>query len=203
VTVPVLEDFTVDRSAQGSVPLVEDFTLDSSAGGGSGTSDHAALSNLAFSVAGHTGALPIANGGTGETTAQGALYALLPNQAAANGKFLVSNNSVAGWGVPTLASSVVAIRNTAVATSLTESDCFLNVDATLGPVVVTMPLISGTTVGRQFWVKKTDASNYPVTIARAGSDTFDSGGSTSVAISLGTAVYGLICPPTGTVWSIF
>lgn len=44
-----------------------------------------------------TGALPIANGGTGETTAQAAIDALLPDQFLNNGKVLGTNGTTASW----------------------------------------------------------------------------------------------------------
>lgn len=47
-----------------------------------------------FAAAGIT---PIANGGTGQTTASAAINALLPSQAGNSGKFLTTNGSVASW----------------------------------------------------------------------------------------------------------
>jgi len=47
-----------------------------------------------------TGTLPIANGGTGETSAAAAILALLPSQSGNSGKALVSNGTAAAWGLP-------------------------------------------------------------------------------------------------------
>lgn len=47
---------------------------------------------------GVTGTLPIANGGTGQTTAANAINALLPSQTSNSGKFLTTNGTVASWG---------------------------------------------------------------------------------------------------------
>lgn len=47
---------------------------------------------------GLSGAVPIANGGTGQTTAANAINALLPSQSGNSGKFLTSNGSAASWG---------------------------------------------------------------------------------------------------------
>lgn len=44
-----------------------------------------------------TGTLPIGNGGTGQTTANAALNALLPSQTGNNGKALVTNGTDAAW----------------------------------------------------------------------------------------------------------
>lgn len=45
-----------------------------------------------------TGTLPITAGGTGQTTAQAAIDALLPSQAGNNGKYLTTDGSNASWG---------------------------------------------------------------------------------------------------------
>jgi hypothetical protein len=44
-----------------------------------------------------TGTLPIANGGTGQTTAANAVNALLPTQTSNSGKFLTTNGTVSSW----------------------------------------------------------------------------------------------------------
>ena len=48
-------------------------------------------------TSGVTGVLPIANGGTGQTTANAALNALLPSQATHSGKYLTTNGTDASW----------------------------------------------------------------------------------------------------------
>jgi len=48
-----------------------------------------------------TGTLGVSNGGTGQTTAQAAIDALLPSQGSASGKFLTSNGSASSWGTVT------------------------------------------------------------------------------------------------------
>ncbi len=53
-----------------------------------------------LTISNMTGTLAIAHGGTGQTTAQTAVDALLPAQGAASGKFLTSNGTNASWGVP-------------------------------------------------------------------------------------------------------
>lgn len=45
-----------------------------------------------------TGTLPIANGGTGQVTANAALNALIPNQTSNSGKFLTTNGTDTSWG---------------------------------------------------------------------------------------------------------
>lgn len=66
---------------------------------------------------GVTSTLPIANGGTGQTTAQAAVDALLPSQASASGKFLTSNGSASSWsatgqGMTLISTTSVAAANT-------------------------------------------------------------------------------------------
>lgn len=45
--------------------------------------------------------IPIANGGTGQTSAANAINALLPSQTSNSGRFLTTNGSAASWGLPT------------------------------------------------------------------------------------------------------
>ena len=48
-----------------------------------------------------TGTLPVANGGTGQTTANAALNALLPSQTSQGGKFLTTNGTTTSWASET------------------------------------------------------------------------------------------------------
>jgi hypothetical protein len=50
-----------------------------------------------ISTADVTGTLPIANGGTGQTSASSAINALLPSQTGENGKYLTTNGTTASW----------------------------------------------------------------------------------------------------------
>jgi hypothetical protein len=52
-------------------------------------------------TSGVTGTLPVANGGTGQTTAAAAINALLPAQTGNTGKYLTTNGSAASWGALT------------------------------------------------------------------------------------------------------
>lgn len=62
---------------------------------------------------GVTGTLPIANGGTGQTTANAALNAFLPSQASNSGKYLTTDGTNTSWGTvsgysaPTLGSTTI------------------------------------------------------------------------------------------------
>jgi hypothetical protein len=78
------------------------------------------------SLSGLTTPLSQAQGGTGQTTAQAAIDALLPSQATANGQFLTSNGTNASWGgvtlYPTYYASSALIATDASAVSFVETD---------------------------------------------------------------------------------
>jgi hypothetical protein len=70
-----------------------------------------------------SGTLPIANGGTGATSANDALNALLPDQSSANGKVLTSDGTNTSWAAAltsTLADGAIFVGNGSnVATAVT------------------------------------------------------------------------------------
>lgn len=72
-----------------------------------GTANYALVSNgtssnpsyqLISLTAGVTGTLPVANGGTGQVTAQAAIDALLPSQTGNSGKVITTNGTTSSWG---------------------------------------------------------------------------------------------------------
>lgn len=72
------------------------------------------------SLTGVTGTLPIANGGTGQTTAATAINALLPTQSGNTGKYLTTDGSVASWAtVAGGSSNVQTITSVTGATTIT------------------------------------------------------------------------------------
>ena len=86
---------------------------------------------------GVTGTLPIGNGGTGQTTANAALNALLPSQTSANGKYLKSDGTNSSWS----SVSGVLSWNTTVQTSgfTASANTGYFVNTTSGAVTVTLP----------------------------------------------------------------
>ena len=112
ISVPGGADFEVGIgtfTASGTT-LSRDTILDSSNGGlvvnlSAGTKDVFVTypSGRSVYVAGSTivaensAVLPIASGGTGETTASNAINALLPSQTGNSGEYLTTNGSVASW----------------------------------------------------------------------------------------------------------
>jgi hypothetical protein len=60
--------------------------------------------NITGNAANVTGTVAIANGGTGQTTANGALNALAPSQTGNAGKYLTTDGSTTSWGAVTASS---------------------------------------------------------------------------------------------------
>jgi hypothetical protein len=104
-----------------------------------GTTDHALLTHLDFATSGHTGQLPIANGGTGQATAGTAINALLPSQTGNSGKYLTSDGSAASWG--TVIAGVTSVFGR------TGSVVAASGDYTVGQVTGAAPLASPTLTG--------------------------------------------------------
>jgi hypothetical protein len=65
---------------------------------------------------GITGTLPIANGGTGQTTANAAFNALVPSQTSNSGKFLTTDGTNTSWA--TTATAVTLSNDTSTSTNL-------------------------------------------------------------------------------------
>lgn len=80
----------------------------------------------------------------------------------------------------------------------TSTDTYINVDASGGAVVITLPAVSGNT-GLEINVKKIDGSVNTVTIDGNGSETID--GATTRVIAVQYTAYTLVC--TGSGWSIY
>ena len=72
--------------------------------------------NTTGTAAGLSATLAIGSGGTGQTTANAALNALIPNQATNSGKFLTTDGTNTSWA--TTATSVTLANDTSTATNL-------------------------------------------------------------------------------------
>jgi hypothetical protein len=73
---------------------------------------------------GVTGTLPIANGGTGQITANAAFNALAPSQTTANGQFLTSNGTNTSWA--SLPATSITVNSTAIVGGSNRSIVFDN-----------------------------------------------------------------------------
>lgn len=77
---------------------------------------------------GVTGILPIANGGTGQATAQAAADALLPSQSGNSGKVLTTNGSASSWGsngMELISTTAVSSTTTSASISFTSTERYM------------------------------------------------------------------------------
>lgn len=86
------------------------------------------------------------------------------------------------------------IRTVTAGYAATEGDMVLRVDATAGPVTITLPS-AGAVKGLTFVVKKVDGSANAVTVDPAGSETVD--GATSVSTTTQWTVFRLLSNGSG------
>jgi hypothetical protein len=101
---------------------------------------------------GVTGTLPIANGGTGETTANAAINALLPSQSGQSGKFLTTDGTDTSWATAGGGSSALTIQNKTGAYTVVAGDLGTIINCTSG--TFTVSLTAAATLGR--WVQLLD-----------------------------------------------
>jgi hypothetical protein len=74
--------------------------------------------NTVSLTAGVNGTLPIANGGTGQTTANAAFNALVPSQTSNSGKFLTTDGTNTSWATVSSGTSVTLSNDTSTSTNL-------------------------------------------------------------------------------------
>lgn len=113
-----------------------------------------------------TSPTPIAltEGGTGQTSANNALNALLPLQTSASGKYLTSDGTSSSWG--TITSSFVPMTASTLNTNTTltsNNKYYVNTSATR-----TLTLPASPTLGDEIYVYDASgtAATYNITIAR-------------------------------------
>jgi len=119
-------------------------------------------------TSGVTGTLPIANGGTGQTTAAAAANALLPSQTSNAGKYLTTDGSgtlswgtVSGYSAPTLGSTSIASGATVTTIS----------GLTLSGATLTGSLTAGGSTGTAGYVLKSTGTGIEWGVAAsAGAD---------------------------------
>jgi hypothetical protein len=131
---------------------------------------------------GVTGTLPIANGGTGATTASTAAAALLPSQTSNSGKYLTTDGSgslswgtVSGYSAPTLGSTSIASGATVT---------------TIAGLTLTAPIITTSVnaqTGTTYTTVLSDASAL-VTLNNASAITVSIPTNASVAYAIGSVI---------------
>lgn len=105
----------VARGADGSFfagPIVSTGFSGNLVGNVSGTLTGNVIGNVSGTSSNITGIAAIVNGGTGQTTASGAINALLPAQSGQAGKYLTTDGSVSSWGTVAAGSSTSKVTKT-------------------------------------------------------------------------------------------
>lgn len=127
---------------------------------------------------GVTGTLPIANGGTGQTTANAALNALLPSQSGQSGKFLTTDGTDTSWATAGGGSSTLTIQNKTGAYTVVAGDLGTIINCTSGTFTVALGAAATLGVGFNCWIWNTGDGT--VTIDPSGSETIDGTGTTYI-----------------------
>lgn len=137
--------------------------------------------NTTGTAANVTGVVAIANGGTGQTTANAAFNALVPSQSGQSGKFLTTDGTNTSWATVSGGGSAISVSDegtqiTAGVTSLNFTGA--GVTATASGNDVTLAITSGgissadiqefSTVGTSTWTKPAGAKTVHVVIFGGG-----------------------------------
>ena len=122
-----------------------------------------------------TGTVPVANGGTGQTTANAALNALLPSQSGQSGKFLTTDGTDTSWATAGGGSATLTIQNKTTAYTVVAGDLGTIINCTSGTFTVSLDAAATLGAGFNCWVWNTSNSNSSViTIDPSGSETINS-----------------------------
>ena len=180
-TLPVANGGTgvTSSTGTGSVVLSNSPTLVTPALGTPASGVATNLTGLPLTT-GVTGTLPIANGGTGQTTANAAFNALAPSQATASGKYLKSDGTNTSWDALDISTAditgtlPVANGGTGVTTSTGTG----NVVLSTSPTLVTPAL------GTPSSATLTNATGLPISTGVSGLGT---GVATALAVNTGSS----------------
>jgi hypothetical protein len=107
---------------------------------------------------GVTGTLPIANGGTGETTANAAINALLPSQSGQSGKFLTTDGTDTSWATAGGGSSALTIQNKTSAYTVVAGDLGTIINCTSGTFTVSLTAAATLGAGFNCWIWNTSTT---------------------------------------------
>lgn len=140
--------------------------------------------------------IAIANGGTGQTTANSALNALVPSQTGNAGKFLSTDGTNTSWGNP---GSTQPITSKTTTYAITTSDFTILYSSSGGAYTTTLPTAVGI-AGQSFQLIKTDANFNLVTIATTSAQTI--GAQALSTVSLATQGESWTLKSDGSNWQI-
>ena len=138
----------------------------------------------------YNGVVPIAKGGTGQTTANAAFNALAPTQTGNNGKVLITDGSNTSWAAFPGAGSVTSVSGTAAnGTIVTVSNPTTtpNITVGLGNITPTSVAASGTVTGSNISGTSSGTNTGDQTITLTG-DVTGTGTGSFVATLANTAV---------------
>ena len=143
---------------------------------------------------GVTGTLPIANGGTGQTTASAAINALVPSQSTNSGKFLTTDGSAVSWAAPP---SNITVGTTVVSGGTSGSVLYDNAGvvgeiSTTGTgniVRATSPTLVTPNLGTPSAVTLTNGTGLPLSTGTTGNLGPTRGGTGLATYSIGDMIY--------------
>ncbi|MGZ8924560.1 MAG: hypothetical protein ACXW2E_01625 [Nitrososphaeraceae archaeon] len=128
-----------------------------------------------------TGILSLANGGTGQATANDSLNALLPSQTGNSGKVLSTDGTDSSWTTLTSIPPTVINQTTSVLnTNHTSGIVYIHCDCS--STNITINLNTAVNNAAIFIIKKTDSSSNTVTVDGSTTETIDGGETAIIAV---------------------
>jgi hypothetical protein len=140
--------------------------------------------------------LPVSSGGTGQSTANAGLNALLPSQSGQSGKFLTTDGTDTSWATAGGGSATLTISNKTGAYTVVAGDLGTIINCTSGTFTVSLTAAATLGAGFNCWIWNTSTTaSHAVTIDPAGAETID--GLTTLILRCGEGVQ-IVCD--GTNW---
>ncbi len=153
---------TITANAVTSAKIADGTIVDADISGTAAIAGSKISGNIAGNATNVTGTVALANGGTGQTTANGALNALLPTQASNSGKVLQTDGTNATWQTPSGGGGGTYSTNTVTTTvtpgtTITDYSTFTVSSGKTAVVSVTIDCSTATNAARYIYI--TDNSN--------------------------------------------